>query len=151
MKKLLFLGVGNPILSDDAVGIRVVEEIRSIVGDVRGVGFVTGSIAGLRVLDVIQGYDDLVIVDAVEMDGEPGSLYKIELEELKNTIHLTSLHSINLATAMKWGREMGLKIPENISIYGIQIKNLLEFSENMTQEVEGSVKRNAREIIKREM
>ncbi|MCK4232917.1 hydrogenase maturation protease [candidate division WOR-3 bacterium] len=151
MKKLLFLGVGNPILSDDAVGIRVVEEIRSIVGDVRGVGFVTGSIAGLRILDVIQGYDDLVIVDAVEMDGEPGSLYKIELEELKNTIHLTSLHSINLATAMKWGREMGLKIPENISIYGIQIKNLLEFSENMTQEVEGSVKRNAREIIKREM
>lgn len=151
MKKLLFLGVGNPILSDDAVGIRVVEEIRSIVGDVRGVGFVTGSIAGLRILDVIQGYDDLVIVDAVEMDGEPGSLYKIELEELKNTIHLTSLHSINLATAMKWGREMGLKIPENISIYGIQIKNLLEFSENMTQEVEGSVKRNAREIIRREM
>ena len=150
MKKVLFLGLGNPILSDDAVGIRVVEEIESIMGDSEGMDFVAESMAGLRILDVIQGYDELVIVDAVEKGGVPGTLYKMSIEELDGTLHLTSIHSINLATAIRWGKEMGLVIPGRISIYGVEVENVSEFSEKMTSDVESSVKRNAEEIIGRE-
>ena len=151
MRKLIFLGLGNPILSDDAVGIRVIEEIESIIGNNKGIDFVTESMAGLRILDVIQGYDELVIVDAIEKGGKPGTLYKIQLDELGDTLHLTSIHSINLATVIRWGKEMGLVIPDRISIYGIEVRDVLEFSEQMTPEVQRSVKRNAEEIIRREM
>ncbi len=151
MRKLLFLGLGNPILSDDAVGIRVVDKIKSIMGDSNGIDFVTGSMAGLRILDVIQGYDELVIVDAIEKGGEPGTLYKIPIEDLESTLHLTSLHSINLVTAIELGRKMSLKIPKRISIYGIEVKDVVKFSEKMTPEVEGSIPKNAEEIIRREV
>ncbi|MBA7598205.1 MAG: hydrogenase maturation protease [Candidatus Cloacimonadota bacterium] len=151
MRKLLFLGLGNPILSDDAVGIRVVDKIKSIMGDSNGIDFVTGSMAGLRILDVIQGYDELVIVDAIEKGGEPGTLYKIPIEDLESTLHLTSLHSINLVTAIELGRKMSLKIPKRISIYGIEVKDVVKFSEKMTPEVEESIPKNAEEIIRREV
>ncbi len=151
MRKLLFLGLGNPILSDDAVGIRVVDKIKSIMGDSNGIDFVTGSMAGLRILDVIQGYDELVIVDAIEKGGEPGTLYKIPIEDLEGTLHLTSLHSINLVTAIELGRKMSLKIPKRISIYGIEVKDVVKFSEKMTPEVEESIPKNAEEIIRREV
>lgn len=151
MRKLLFLGLGNPILSDDAVGIRVVDKIKSIMGDSNGIDFVTGSMAGLRILDVIQGYNELVIVDAIEKGGEPGTLYKIPIEDLESTLHLTSLHSINLVTAIELGRKMSLKIPKRISIYGIEVKDVVKFSEKMTPEVEGSIPKNAEEIIRREV
>ncbi|MCK4395811.1 hydrogenase maturation protease [candidate division WOR-3 bacterium] len=151
MRKLLFLGLGNPILSDDAVGIRVVDKIKSIMGDSNGIDFVTGSMAGLRILDVIQGYDELVIVDAIEKGGEPGTLYKIPIEDLEGTLHLTSLHSINLVTAIELGRKMSLKIPKRISIYGIEVKDVVKFSEKMTLEVEESIPKNAEEIIRREV
>lgn len=151
MRKLLFLGLGNPILSDDAVGIRVVDKIKSIMGDSNGIDFVTGSMAGLRILDVIQGYNELVIVDAIEKGGEPGTLYKIPIEDLEGTLHLTSLHSINLVTAIELGRKMSLKIPKRISIYGIEVKDVVKFSEKMTPEVEESIPKNAEEIIRREV
>jgi len=151
VRKLLFLGLGNPILSDDAVGIRVVDKIKSIMGDSNGIDFVTGSMAGLRILDVIQGYDELVIVDAIEKGGEPGTLYKIPIEDLESTLHLTSLHSINLVTAIELGRKMSLKIPKRISIYGIEVKDVVKFSEKMTPEVEESIPKNAEEIIRREV
>jgi len=151
VRKLLFLGLGNPILSDDAVGIRVVDKIKSIMGDSNGIDFVTGSMAGLRILDVIQGYDELVIVDAIEKGGEPGTLYKIPIENLESTLHLTSLHSINLVTAIELGRKMSLKIPKRISIYGIEVKDVVKFSEKMTPEVEESIPKNAEEIIRREV
>jgi len=151
VRKLLFLGLGNPILSDDAVGIRVVDKIKSIMGDSNGIDFVTGSMAGLRILDVIQGYDELVIVDAIEKGGEPGTLYKIPIEDLEGTLHLTSLHSINLVTAIELGRKMSLKIPKRISIYGIEVKDVVKFSEKMTPEVEESIPKNAEEIIRREV
>lgn len=129
----------------------MVEEIASIVGKKKGVDFVTENVAGIRILDIIAGYDKLVIVDAVEKGGKPGELHNISLKELNETVHLTSIHSINFATAIELGKKMGLKIPESISIYGIEIKEVFKFSERMTPEVECSIKSNAVEIIEREL
>jgi len=148
---MLFLGLGNPILSDDAVGIRVVEEIKSIVGKKDGIEFTVGDIAGVDILDVIRGYDELVIVDAVKKGGTPGSLYTISLDELNDSIHLTSIHSINFATAMEFGRKMGIKVPSRISIYGIEVRDVVTFSEKMTREVEKSTRKNAQEIVNMEI
>jgi hydrogenase maturation protease len=81
MMKTLVLGLGNPILSDDAVGIRIAEglKLKASVQDV-----VETSEAGVALLDYAVGYDKLVIIDSIMTDkGKPGELYKLGLEDLK--------------------------------------------------------------------
>jgi hydrogenase maturation protease len=150
MGRTLILGLGNPILSDDAVGIRIVETIEEIIGEIEGVDYVTGSISGMSFLDCIQGYDKLVLVDAVERGAPPGTLHYISLDELVRTLHFTSVHSLNLATAIELGRRAGMKIPPCISIYGVEVGNIIDFSMKMTAQVEKSVFTNAETIIERE-
>jgi len=149
--RILFLGLGNPILSDDGVGIRVVEEIKRILGERDGIYFDTGNINSLHILDAIQGYDKVVIVDAIKKGGKPGTLYHIPLEELEPTIHHTSLHTINLATAIDLGKRLSREMPTEISIYGIEVKDTERFSENLTPELEKRVPEIVEEVIKREM
>lgn len=149
--KILFLGLGNPILSDDAVGIKVVEEIKRILGKRDGIYFDTGNINSLHILDAIQGYGKVVIVDAVKKGGEPGTLYHIPLEELQATIHHTSLHTINLATAIRLGKEISKDMPEEISIYGVEVKDIENFSEELTEEVKRAISGIAQEIMRKEI
>jgi hydrogenase maturation protease len=147
MKKILFLGLGNPILSDDAVGIHVVKEIERILGMRRNTRFMTGSFAGLHLLDAIQGYDEVIIVDALEGNGTPGTLRKVPFEEMPATRNLSSFHSMNLMTAMRWGKDIGMNLPTSIAIYGIETHNVTAFSERMSSDVERRVPENARKII----
>ncbi len=151
MKKTLFLGLGNPILSDDAVGIRVVQEIEKMLGDRDGICFARESVDGLRLLDVIRGYDRLIIVDAIRTRDRPGSLYELSIGELEKAIHLTCVHSINFATALRMAKEAGEKIPEEMSIYGVGVRSVREFKERMSPEVERSVPGIARRVVKKEM
>ena len=150
-QNVLFLGMGNPILADDAVGIRVVEKMESLVDEGGNVEFASGSIAGLHLLDLITGFERLVVVDAIKIGGRPGTLHKISIEDLNHTRHFTSVHSINFVTAVEIGRKLGMDVPRKITIYGIEVSNAEEFSEKMTPEVEDSVNRNAREIVATEI
>ena len=60
--KTLVLGLGNPILSDDSVGFRVVQELRDRINR-PGLTFMESSDAGLGLLDLINGYDKAFIID----------------------------------------------------------------------------------------
>ncbi len=151
MKKILFLGLGNPILSDDAVGIRVVEAIEGILGTRPHISFMTGSFTGLHMLDAIQGYDRAIIIDALEGDGAPGTLKRIAMGEIPETSHLTSMHSMDLMTAMHWGRDIGMHMPVNIVVYGIHTENVISFSEHMSAAVARMVRTNAEKIIGQEI
>ncbi len=131
--KILFFGLGNPILADDGVGIKVVEELSKRIRD-KKYDFRTGSIGGLKILDEIQGYDKVVFVDVVEGD-EPGKFYELPLEKLSSSFHLTSPHTINLYTALRWGREMGMKMPEEVRIYVMEVAEIRTFGEGFSKEV----------------
>jgi len=131
--KVLFFGLGNPILADDAVGIRAVEELSRRIKR-PNCEFKTGSIGGLKILDEIQGYDRVVFVDAIVGD-EPGKFYELSLERLSRSFHLTSPHSVNLFTALELGRGLGLKMPEEIKIYVMEIKDGKTFGEEFPEEV----------------
>jgi len=131
--KVLFFGLGNPILADDAVGIRAVEELSKRT-ESSSYDFKTGSIGGLKVLDEIQGYDRVVFVDAIIGD-EPGRFYELPLERLSRSFHLTSPHSVNLITALELGKGLGLRMPREIKIYVMEIKDGKTFGEKFSEEV----------------
>jgi len=146
--KTLVLGLGNPILTDDAVGIRIAEELKekTPAQDVIGT-----SEAGIALLDYAAGYDKLVIIDSVMTEvGKPGELYKLELEDLKPGMSLSSSHGVDIATAFTLGEKLGYPVPRQVTIYAVEIADNTTFGEKCTQEVEERIPFIARQIVKEE-
>jgi hydrogenase maturation protease len=129
--KVLVLGMGNPILSDDGVGLLVAQALE---GKIPGVDVVTTEIIGLGVLDILIGYDAVFVIDAATTKGKRiGDLYK--LEEGEGSLHLFSSHGVNFPELMQLGREFGYKMPEVAAIYGIEIGDEAFFGEKLSPEL----------------
>jgi hydrogenase maturation protease len=126
----LVLGMGNPILTDDGVGIKIVQRLKERRPDLE---IIETSEAGIALLDFIVGYERLIIVDSIKTgEGKPGELYKLELGALKPTSHLTSLHGVDLATAFELGRRLGYQMPRRVSLYAVEIEDNTTFGEECT-------------------
>src|SRR4030042_2064438 len=103
--KILILGVGNPVLSDDGVGIHVARILRE--KGLPGVDVEELPASGLELLDVVLGYDKVVIVDAIKTDGGvPGEYYILDEKDFEKSVHGASPHGINMATALALGRKV---------------------------------------------
>ena len=146
--RTLILGIGNPILTDDGVGIRIAQRLKEEKPYLEAM---ETSEAGIAILDFIVGYDKLIIVDSIiTKKGKPGDLYRLELEDLKPMMNFSSSHSIDIATAIKIGEGLGYKVPNLVSIYAVEIKDNTTFGEKCTQEVEKRIPSIARQIIRKE-
>jgi hydrogenase maturation protease len=145
--KTLVLGLGNPILSDDGVGPRVAGELEARVdGDVT---VMEASLAGLNLLDLLVGYDRVIIVDAIQTEGgKIGTIYRLDLDSFKATRHAASTHDVNLATALELGKRLGLALPRKIDILAIEVADTGRFSEECTPEVVEAIPACVEMIIK---
>ena len=137
--KTLVLGLGNPILSDDGAGIRVAQEVGKQLNDPQ-ITVAETSEAGLRLLDSIVGYDKVIIIDAVQTEkGQAGQIYRMGPEDFSLTKHFSSPHQINLATSLELGSALNLAMPQKITIFAVEAKNITSFSEKCTPEVEQAI------------
>ncbi|MBI5956091.1 MAG: hydrogenase maturation protease, partial [Chloroflexi bacterium] len=97
--KILVLGLGNPILSDDSVGWKVAEAVRQRV-DCANVTVQETSLAGLSLLDLLVGYDRAILVDAIRTeDGRPGSVYVLAPEDFRGSPRASSPHDVSFREA----------------------------------------------------
>jgi hydrogenase maturation protease len=134
--KTLVLGLGNPILSDDAVGIKVAREVASQLNNPQ-VTVSETSATGLSLLDSIVGYDKVIIIDAIQTkEGQAGQIYRMGTEDFSLTKHFSSPHQINLVTALELGKMLNLAMPQEITIFAVEAKDITSFSEKCTPEVE---------------
>jgi len=148
--KTSVLGLGNPILGDDSVGMGVAGEIKKQIED-ENVDIKEASVGGLGILDLIQGYDKVIIIDSIQTkDGRPGQLYKLEPSDFKETIHLSSPHDVNFATAIALGRKLKMKMPEVIDIYAVGIKGDITFTEECTPDVSRAIPKIVAKILAEE-
>ncbi len=146
--RTLVLGLGNPILTDDGVGIHVTRAVASRVtsepGPGDGVCFAEASVGGLRLLEVLTGYDRVILVDAIQTpDGLPGDICQLSPGDLQSSLHAGSTHDLSLEGALAWGRLSGLALPNdhNIRIVAIGTEDVLTFGEGCTAEVATAVPR----------
>ncbi len=138
--KTLILGLGNPILSDDAIGIRIVQELKKVIPNADNIDFVEASIAGISILDEITGYDRLILIDSIRnRKGNAGEVYKMKMKDLNITAHLASSHGMDFVTAIELGQRVGYQIPKVIDIYAIEIENNTIFREKLSSKVETSI------------
>jgi len=144
----LILGIGNLILTDDGVGIKIAQRLKEERPELEVVE--TGE-AGLTLLDLITGYDRLIIIDSIKTEqGKPGQVYKLELEDLKPAMDFSSSHGIDIATAFKLGQRLGYNMPKSVSIYAVEMKDNTTFGERCTEEVEEKIPFIAQQIIDEE-
>ncbi len=121
--RILILGLGNPILSDDGIGLLLTKNLE---GKFPGVECASITLAGLELLDILVGYDHVFLIDAATgTGGKPGELK--EISDGKGALHLFTSHGANFFDLLKLGRDMGLKMPEPAAVLGIEIGNATDF------------------------
>lgn len=139
MRHVLILGLGNDLLSDDAVGLRVVNVIRSrMSGDARFDVHETTEM-GLALLDLIVGYEALVVVDSIQTGRQaPGFIHELEALHLLRGATRTP-HAVGVEQLCHLGRMRGLTVPEHVKIIAVEVGDPFTFGNDMTPEVEAAI------------
>ena len=151
MTGTVVIGLGNPILGDDAVGLRVAQALREELAGIAGVVIKELHAGGMRVMDAIAGYERAVIVDAMCTGARrPGSIRRLEVEQLGAARNLASTHDTNLPTALALGTLLGLQMPREVAIFGIEALEVETFGEALSADVRRAVPEAAR-LIAREL
>ena len=138
--RTLVLGLGNPLLRDDGVGLRVARELAAKLSPNPDVDIELDYWGGLRLMERMVGYDRAIIVDAIRTDQVSGTIHILSPEDIP-TQRSASAHDVNLVTALEFGRQAGAKLPENGSIVliGIEAEDVQTFDEQLSPEVEAAV------------
>ncbi len=137
--RTLIVGVGNPILSDDGVGIHIARRLNELKLDQVDVEELPAS--GLELLDLVLGYDRVIIIDAIVTDGgKPGEFHVLQEDSFERTVHGASPHGINIATALAMGRKIVAdKMPEQVFFVAIEAEDIVNVSESMTPPVAAAI------------
>lgn len=155
--KTLIVGVGSTIRRDDGVGMHAVRAVRDWLEKSSGFRSVSstgntfrrgrGTIdvaevgtAGVSLLDLIDGYDRLIVLDAIETGAEPGSVMLLTGDEFARSSHPGACHEADLPAALALGRKLvGGRMPSEIFVVAVEVKDTATFSEEPTPEVERSL------------
>ncbi|MEE8390321.1 MAG: hydrogenase maturation protease, partial [Anaerolineae bacterium] len=137
--KTLVLGLGNPILTDDGVGIEVVRALKPRVDDAQ-VTLYESSRGGLNLLDTLAGYDRAIIVDAIQTrGGKVGDVYRLRADDFGPCLHVSCAHDVDFATALELGRKIGLRLPKDITIVAVEVQDVTTFGEECTPVVQVAI------------
>lgn len=135
----LVLGLGNPILSDDSVGIMVAREVEKRI-EAPEVTVIQSGGGGLNLLDSISGFQQVIIIDAIQTaEGKAGQIRLLEPEDFSLARHLSSPHQVDLISALELARRLELPMPSGISIVAVEAQDVVTFGEELTTEVERAI------------
>ncbi len=148
--RTIVVGLGNPILSDDGVGIKVAGLVKERLASSAGIDVVEAYSGGLRLMEAIAGYDRAIIVDAVKTGRHPpGTIRHLSPDSPTRTRNMLCTHDGDLATALALGRDLGLKLPDSVEIIGIEADEVERFSEELTGPVAAALPDAVAEVLKR--
>ena len=146
--KTLVLGIGNPIVTDDSVGLKVARLIKERRPELDVVEACSGA---MGLFDYVIDQDRVILIDSIKTEnGVPGEVYRMRIDDLNPTLKQHSSHGLDIASALKIGEGLGYKMPESVNIYAIQVKDNIRFGEECTAEVARRIPLIAQEIIEEE-
>lgn len=149
MSATVVIGLGNPILGDDAVGLHVAQALAAELAGVAGIVVKELHAGGMRVMDAVAGFERAVIVDAMRTGSlPPGSVRRLDVGHLGRARNLASTHDTNLPTALELGRMLGLPMPHDVTVFGIEALEVETFGETLSEDVRRSVPEAVRMIAR---
>ena len=134
----LVVGLGNPLRGDDGVGPRVVEALDRR-GVPPGVTLLDAGTGGLGLLNALEGWDRVVVVDAAEVGGKPGDFVRFTPDEarLTGTPEHFTLHHAGLAEVLAIARALDRPLPPMV-IFGVQ-PEVIDWRDGLSPSVEATL------------
>lgn len=144
---VLVLGLGNDILTDDAVGLLVAREVSFRLAPASGIAVRETTEMGLALLDEIADFECLVLVDAVQTGQfAPGHVHEIGLDELPQ-VTATSPHFLGVGETLALGTALGLTMPRQVRIFAVEVADPFTLGVRPTPDVEQAVPVAAERVI----
>jgi hydrogenase maturation protease len=153
-KNILILGLGNDYLGDDAVGLRIVRELRRRLGEKgSGVDLLEAGAGGMTLLDLMTGYRGLILIDAIQTgNSETGRIYRLTENQLTDAMQGDSaapwsVHHMGLRQVLETGRRAGCSLPEKVVVYAVETDTPQEWRHGCSRRVEEAIPEVVRRVI----
>jgi hydrogenase maturation protease len=139
----IVIGLGNPILGDDGVGIRIIRSLKEFPETPPSIIIQEASVGGLALVEMMVGYERAIVVDAIRSpDTVPGGVYRLTIDDLREMGPVqpaASPHDASLATAWDALRAVGIPLPDEVIVFGVGAEEVDIFSTKLTPAVEAAV------------
>lgn len=124
MKRIVILGVGNVLFSDEGVGIKALEELKENFIFPENVELIDGGTLGIGLMPYLEGVNRLIILDAVLGGGPPGRVYEFKGEQIRTMFsRKVSMHNVGLQDVL-YILDFLDRIPEEMVLIGVEPKSL---------------------------
>jgi hydrogenase maturation protease len=137
--RLLVLGLGNDILTDDAVGLYVVHELQRELAGHPAIDFRETTEMGLALLDFITGSRAVAIVDSIQTGKEaPGFLHELDAAALSQLTGRTP-HFVGVSETLALGKQLGLAMPEQVRVFAIEVEDPFTLGTALTSALQAAL------------
>jgi hydrogenase maturation protease len=145
--RIVVLGVGNVLLKDEGVGVKAVDTLGRQYIFPDNVSLVDGGTQGLRLMATIQEADHLIVVDAVLGGGPPGTIYRLERDDLPKGLRMKqSAHDSDLIEALNLCSLID-QSPQSVVVIGIEPESMTPFDLELSESVNGKVQDLIQRVI----
>ena len=143
-KSTVVLGLGNPLMADEGIGVYLIERLGEQAAGYDDVDFIDAGTGGMSVLHLIDGRAKAVFIDCAFMDEAPGAMRRFAPEEVRSRKVLAhqSLHDADLLHILILAEQFG-QCPEQVVIFGIQpevVESRQEISKALLDKTEDYVR-----------
>lgn len=143
------LGLGNPVLSDDGVGLAVVAALRRLLrhAPIPGVDVLASTRAGFELIDLLRDYRRAILVDCLALpEPQPGRVRRLGLDDVAGSSRLVNVHELSVGVAFQLAERMGIRMPAEMEILAVEAADTCTIAERLTPAVEAAVDPLARRI-----
>jgi hydrogenase maturation protease len=144
----IIIGVGNPVLTDDSVGLKIAGELRAQLKGQSLVRTAEVHSGGMKLMETMAGYDRAIVIDAMVSGRRPGTIFTLGPADLPKTRNMHSTHDASLPVALELGRLAGLHVPSEICIWAVEAGDVVTVSEGLTPEVKRAVPRVVKRVMR---
>lgn len=121
---ILVLGLGNLVMTDDALGSRAILELEKRYRFPAQVTLLDGGTLGLDLLPRLEGIDKLLVIDALQMGAESGAVFRLEGEEVPRAFaNKLSVHQMGLQDLLAVAELQG-HLPNQLVVWGVQASSI---------------------------
>ena len=147
IQNVLILGIGNTLLTDEGIGVHLVERMQREVGDIDGVEYIDGGTLSFTLAEPIARADGLIVVDAARMGASPGTLKVFHNDEMDRYLkgNRSSVHEVSLSDLMDIAR-LSESLPPQRCLVGIEPESL-DWGEKPSETVDPAIDLGISEIL----
>jgi hydrogenase maturation protease len=131
---IVTVGVGNIVRSDDGLGVHAIRRMQTDSRTPHDVVFIDGGTLGLELVSYVSGASHLLLLDAVDAGRSPGTLIRMDGEELRTLSGSISAHQLGVADLLAM-LCLASEDPPNVMLLGVQPAST-EWGTSLSPEVE---------------